>query len=117
MATRPVIRPPRPNDVVLDQAQGSRSPESILRVIRENIGGFKYTYQKYLRNSPELGGMISLQFTIAPSGDIIAIKVAKSNTGDAGLDTDIMDKARRMKFDQIEKGNVTVTYAFVLDRQ
>ena len=51
------------------------------------------------------------------SGDIVAIKVVDSNTGDGELDEEILDKARRMKFDQIEKGNVTVTYAFILDRQ
>jgi len=40
-----------------------------------------------------------------------------SNTGDTELDEEILDKARRMKFEAIEKGNVTVTYAFILDRQ
>jgi len=43
--------------------------------------------------------------------------VVSSTTGVASLDDEIKDKARRMKFDSIEKGNVTVTYAFVLDRQ
>jgi TonB family protein len=96
---------------------GSRSPESILRVIRSNIGGFQYSYQKYLRDNPNLGGKISLKFTIRPSGDIVEITIVSSNTGNGTLDEEIKDKARRMKFDQIEKGNVTVTYAFVLDKQ
>jgi TonB family protein len=117
MSTRARIAPPKPSDVELGGEAGSRSPESILRVIRQHIGGFQYTYQKYLRDNPGLGGKISLKFTIAPSGDIIAISVVASNTGNGGLDDEIKDKARRMKFDQIEKGNVTVTYAFVLDRQ
>lgn len=117
MATRAKIAPPKPSDVELGGEAGSRSPESILRVIRQHIGGFQYTYQKYLRDNPGLGGKISLKFTIAPSGDIIAINVVSSNTGNGELDDEIKDKARRMKFDQIEKGNVTVTYAFVLDKQ
>jgi len=117
MSTRARIAPPKPSDVELGGEAGSRSPESILRVIRQHIGGFQYTYQKYLRDNPGLGGKISLKFTIAPSGDIIAISVVASNTGNGGLDDEIKDKARRMKFDQIEKGNVTVTYAFVLDKQ
>lgn len=117
MATRAKIAPPKPSDVELGGEAGSRSPESILRVIRQHIGGFQYTYQKYLRDNPGLGGKISLKFTIAPSGDIIAISVVSSNTGNGELDDEIKDKARRMKFDQIEKGNVTVTYAFVLDKQ
>ena len=111
------IEPPTLNDVVLGGEAGTRSPESILRVIRSSIGGFQYTYQKYLREHPELGGKISLQFTIAPNGSIIAIQIVGSNTGNPELDEEIRDKARRMAFDPIEKGNVTVTYAFVLDKQ
>jgi TonB family protein len=117
VATRARIAAPKPSDVELGGEAGSRSPESILRVIRSNIGGFQYSYQKYLRDNPNLGGKISLKFTIAPSGDIIQISIVSSNTGNGTLDDEIKDKARRMKFDQIEKGNVTVTYAFVLDKQ
>jgi len=117
IATRPRISAPTPQDVVLGGEAGSRSPESILRVIRGNLGGFQYTYQKYLRDHPELGGKISLKFTIAPSGSIVAIQLVSSNTGSSELDEEIKDKARRMAFDAIDQGNVTVTYAFVLDKQ
>jgi TonB family protein len=117
VATRGIVHPPKPTDVDVGGEAGSRSPESILRVIRTHVGGFRYTYEKALKERPDLGGKISLRFTIAPSGDITAIEVVSSSTGDADLDEQIKDKAKRMKFDQIEQGNVTVTYAFVLDRQ
>jgi len=115
-STRARIAPPRPSDIELGGEAGSRSPESILRVIRAHLGGFQYAYQKHLRADSTLGGKISLKFTIAPSGDIVAISVVASNTGSAALDQEILDKARRMKFDAIAKGNVTVTYQFVLDK-
>jgi len=99
-----------------DTEAGSRSPESILRIIRAHTGGFQYTFQKYLKLNPSIGGKLSLKFTISAPGDIIAISVASSNTGSAELDDEIKDKARRMKFDPIEKGNVTVTYAIVLNK-
>jgi TonB family protein len=86
-------------------------------VIRAHQGGFQYTFQKYLKQNPDLGGKVSLKFTISPAGDVIAISIAGSNTGRSELDEEIRDKARRMKFDQIEKGNVTVTYAIVLNKQ
>lgn len=111
------IAPPKPSDVELGGEAGIRSPESILRVIRQHIGGFRYSYAKFLRDNPNLGGKITLKFTIAPSGDIIAIQIVSSNTGEPILDAEIMGKAKRMKFDQIEKGNVTVTYTFTLDKQ
>ena len=117
VATRARIAPPRPNDVEIGGEAGSRSPESILRVIRDHLGGFRYTYEKFLKENPQVGGRISLKFTIAPTGDIVAIELAGSSTGLAALDEEIKDKARRMRFEPIEKGNVTVTYAFVLDRQ
>ena len=116
-ALRPHVSAPRPSDVELGGDAGSRSPESILRVIRQGMGGFRYVYEKYLRDNPNLGGKISLRFTIAPSGDIIQIAVVSSNTGDESLDGTLMGQAKRMKFDAIEKGNVTVTYAFLLDKQ
>ena len=116
-AMRGIIPSPKPSDVELGGDAGTRSPESILRVIRQHIGGFRYSYAKFLRDNPNLGGKITLKFTIAPSGDIIAIQIVSSNTGEPSLDDDIKDKAKRMKFDQIERGNVTVTYTFTLDKQ
>ena len=115
IATRGKINPPKPSDVELGGEAGSRPPESIRRVIRANIGGFRLTYEKYLKQNPNIGGKISLKFTISPSGDILSISVASSNTGNSELDDEIKDKARCMKFDPIEKGNVTVTYAFTFN--
>lgn len=117
VALRPTISAPKPTDVELGGEAGTRSPESILRVIRSHIGGFRYSYEKALKQNPDIGGKIALKFTIAPDGTIVSIDVVSSTTGEASLDDEIKDKARRMKFDSIEKGNVTVTYAFVLDRQ
>lgn len=112
------IAPPKASDIELSgDGTGPRTPESVLRVIRQHVGAFQYTYQKFLRIHPGLGGQISLRFTIAPSGDIIAISLVRSNTGNAELDDEIKEKARRMKFDQIDGRNLTVTYHFALDRQ
>lgn len=115
-AVRAKVAVPKATDIELGGESGSRSPESILRVLRSHMGGFRYTYEKFLRANPKLGGRISLKFTIAPSGDIVAITIVKSETGHVALDQEILDKAKRMKFDQIEKGNVTVTYTLDLDK-
>lgn len=116
-AVRARISPAKASDIELSgEGAHSRSPESILRVIRQYTGSFQYTYQKFLRNDPGLGGKLSLKFTIAPGGDIVAVTVVRSNTGNAELDDEIRDKARRMKFGKVEGGNLTVTYHFTLDR-
>jgi TonB family protein len=100
-----------------DTAVGSRSPESILKVIRANIGDFQRIYESHLKENLGIGGKILLKFTISPAGDIIAISLMSSNTGDHALDEEIKARVRLMKFEPIEKGNVTVTYAFVLDNR
>jgi len=117
IAIRGKIDPPKSSDIELSGDAGARSPESILRVIRAHVGGFRYSYEAHLRNNPNLGGRLTLKFTIAPSGDIVAISIAGSNTRETTLDDEIVVKARRMKFDQIEKGNVVVTYSMVLEPQ
>ena len=111
-------KPEKPATVAKDttEEQGVRSPESILRVIRQHVGGFRYSYEKHVRNHPEVGDKISLKFKIAASGDIVSCVVDKG-TGSSDLDMEIVDKARRMRFEQIEKGFVSITYEFVLDRR
>jgi len=86
-------------------------------VIRAHVGGFRYSCEKYLRKNPTASGKISLRITIAPNGDVVAINVTSSSTGMPALDEEIKRKTQYMHFEPIEKGNVTVTYAFVLDRQ
>jgi len=112
--TRGTITPPKPVDVELGGEAGTRSAESILRVIRAHIGGFRYTYEKFLRTDSTLKGKITFKFTIAASGDIVAIGLESSSTGSKALDAELMNKARRMRFDEVEHGNVTVTYTFDL---
>ena len=107
---------PKASEKDTAEAEGVRSPESILRVVRQHIGGFRYTYEKFLRSHAGQSNKISLKFKIDAAGDIRSMDVVES-TGSPELDQEIVDKARRMKFDQIEKGFVTVTYAFVLDQK
>lgn len=99
-----------------DSIAGARTPESILKVIRHNIGKFQAKYQEKLSVVPDLSGKISINFTIAPSGKIIAIKALSSKTGCPALDQEILNIAKEMEFESIPRGNVTVTYSFVLDK-
>lgn len=115
---KPVIKPGQKLDTIGAGGEaGSRSPESIAQVVRRTTGAMQSIYEQYLRNNPDLGGKISLKFTIAASGDVVKIDVVSSNTGNKDLDEQIKERARQMKFDQIESGSVTVTYAFALNRK
>lgn len=93
---------------------GHRPPETILRVLRAHIPGFRLTAQKYRNQGLVRARSFAATFTIAASGDIKAIAVAKGS-GNAGLDAELLDKFRRMRFDPIDKGNVTTTYSLSLE--
>lgn len=95
---------------------GSRTPKSILEVVRSNVAYFQQIYQRYLRTNPGISGKISIKFTISPQGDIVSIARLSSNTTCFPLDKEIVEAAKMMKFDSIPFGNVTVTYAFVLEK-
>jgi hypothetical protein len=97
--------------------EGTRSPASILQVIRNHQGGFQYIFEKHLRKNYTLGGRIAFKFTINPEGDITTITVVESNTSSLLLDEELKKRASQMKFDRIEKGDVTVTYAIVLNNK
>jgi len=94
----------------------SRTPESILAVIKLNVDQFTKIYEKYLRGDITLGGKISIRFTIAPSGDIIAAKVVDRKILCPSLEREIISQVRHMKFETIPLGNTTVTYAFVFKK-
>jgi len=115
-APRAKLAAPEPTDMECGGDVGMRSPESILRVIRQHMGAFRGKYEQARKANPGLGAKLSIRFTIGPDGKIVQISVVSSSTGDAAFDAAIREMARRMKFDAIERGNVTVTYALQLDR-
>ena len=94
----------------------SRTPESILVVIKSNVDKFTSIYEKYLRGDISLGGKISIRFTIAPSGNVIAAKVVDRKFICPSLEREIISQVRHMKFETIPLGNTTVTYAFVFKK-
>jgi len=102
------------SDIALAGDTAVRSRESILQVISRHLGGFRHTSAKFLKEEPNLRGKIPLQFVISPSGDIVRVTVIGSSTGNAVLDEEIKDKARRMKFDAVETGTITVSMAITL---
>lgn len=111
------VNSPRPDPAPDDTAKGARTPESILKVIRLHVGTFRRVYESHLRSNPNLGGKITMKFVIASSGDIVGAEIVGSNLGEKSLELDLLELAKKMKFDPIEVGKTTITYSFVLDKQ
>jgi len=111
------VEAPKPSDIALSGDSGVRSPESIVRVIRQHVGGFRYAYELHLKTGSTLTGRIALRFSISPAGDVVAVSILSSTTANPRFDEEIKRRIRRMKFDQIETGTCQVTYAIVFERQ
>lgn len=101
---------PKPSDITLSGDSGVRSPESILRVIRQHLGGFRYAQERFLKSDSSLSGKLALQFTISPAGDVVAVSIVSSTTRNESFDDEIKLRIRRMKFDQIVSGTCKVLY-------
>jgi len=107
---RAKVEVPKPSDITLSGDSGVRSPESIVRVIRQHVGGFRYAQERFLKSDSSLSGKLALQFTISPAGDVVAVSIVSSTTRNESFDDDIKLRIRRMKFDQIETGLCKVLY-------
>lgn len=81
-----IPRYPVDSDLVIDGDRTVRSKASLLRVLRANYGGFKYSYETHLKANPKLRGNLVLRFSIAPqTGEVLSIVVISSNMGDEAL--------------------------------
>jgi len=117
------IEPPNPNNY-LDCAPrdrgvtGSRSRESIQRVIMQNMSALRYAYNKRLREKPGLSGKINIKFAVDESGGVIFAQLLESTMGDSALEETVVNKVKSLMFEKIDKsGDVTeIIYPFVFSR-
>ena len=99
-----------------EQARGERSAKSVMDVINAHYGRIMYTYNKYLRQNPSLRGKISIDVTIAASGRVSRVKVVESSIDNPNFINDILSILRRLNFERIDSGSITVNLPFVFNR-
>ncbi len=97
-------------------AMGNRSPENVMQVINSQQGRIMYTYNKYLRNDPNLSGKVSLDVTIEANGRISKITVLESTISNQNFVRDLTNIIRRLKFPPIAEGSITINLPFVFNR-
>jgi len=96
------------------EVRGSLDKELIRRIIRRHINEVKFCYEKELTRSPNLQGRVMVQFTIAPTGAVVASIVQSSTVGNPIVEQCIAGAVRRWEFPKPQGGIVVVTYPFVL---
>jgi TonB family protein len=91
--------------------RGERSPDSIAGIVASYRGGIDFVYKKTLRENPLLKGTITVEFTIAPNGEVIQCRVVSSTLNDPAFEELLVKRILQWKFPPLPGvQNATVTY-------
>jgi len=108
----------RPPDVIPGRpaVRGQLDKEIIRRVIRRHINEVKFCYDQELEKQPELKGRIAVQFTIAPTGQVVTSVMQSSTIGSRRVESCVVKAVRRWEFPKPRGGGIViVTYPFVFN--
>jgi TonB family protein len=105
-----------PDFIVGDpNVRGSLDKEIIRRIVRRHINEVRYCYEQALAARPKLEGRLAVQFTIAPTGQVLAAVLASSSLGAPAVESCIVNAVKRWEFPQPRGGGlVIVSYPFQL---
>ena len=87
-----------------------RTYDEIERVFQQNKGGIFNLYNRARRKNPDLSGQVVVELTIAPSGQVIAVRILSSELGDKKLERKIELKIKKFKFAKANVSEIIVTY-------
>ncbi|VAX12952.1 Putative TolA protein [hydrothermal vent metagenome] len=88
----------------------ARSQEEIELVFQKNKGAIYSLYNRALRRDPTLQGKVLLELTIAPSGQIIRIRILSSELAAPKLEKRLLSRIKLFHFAARDVDTVTVTY-------
>jgi TonB family protein len=84
-------------------------------MIRDHLGEVKSCYEPELVKKPDLQGRMTVQFTIAASGRVVAAALEESTMGDALVESCTVAAVHRWQFPELcSRGILIVSYPFVL---
>jgi len=110
-ARRPRVVPQRP------RVEGSLDKPIIRKVVRQHRREIRYCYEKQLHQEPGLEGRVEVQFTVAASGDVVAVLVEETTLENAALEQCMQQKIRKWSFPAWKgEGVVKVNYPFEFSR-
>lgn len=98
--------------VTEDTVLGSRSIESIRKVLDANKGAIYAIYRRALRQDPSLEGKVTVNMEIAPSGAVSAIKLVFSELESAELEKKLLSRIRLVNFGEQQVTQTVLDYSF-----
>jgi TonB family protein len=105
----------RAPETIIGQAtvRGSLDKEIIRRIIRRHINEVRFCYETELTKKASLSGRISVQFTIAGTGQVIASVLQSSTMGNVHVESCVVQAVRRWELPKpVAGGIVIVSYPF-----
>jgi TonB family protein len=96
-----------------EDGKSARSQESIAQVVDSYKGGISFLYNKALRENPTLRGIVTVEFIIAASGDVIDCRVVSSSMKNPSFEEALIKRVLQWKFPSISAGDVTISYPIV----
>ncbi|MCF6324988.1 MAG: TonB family protein [Gammaproteobacteria bacterium] len=92
------------------RAGNQRSEEAIAYVIDQNKSKLHAIYRSARRNNPGIMGMIVLEITILPSGEVEGVTIKSSELNNARLEARLIARIKQFDFGSKNVNKVTVTY-------
>lgn len=89
----------------------TRSQGAIKEVLTSHRGSIDFIYRKALRDNPALKGTVVIEFTIAPSGEIVSARIVSSTVKDQAFEQQVLKRIQTWKFPPFpESGNTVIKY-------
>jgi TonB family protein len=86
----------------------------VLKVVRRHQSEIRYCYESELQKHPELGGKITVAWTIGSSGSVESAEVAESGLRNETVESCIVQRIRRWNFPEPKGGQeVAITFPWV----
>ena len=90
--------------------KASRSIEEIKLVFERNKGAIYAIYNRALREDPALQGKVVLELKIAPSGEVLDVRIASSELHAAELEGKLLARIRQFDFGSKDVEQIVVTW-------
>lgn len=107
------VEHPSLSDFKVKNKKGSnRTASDIMKIVRRRAPGLRHVYNNYLKKNPGFQGKITLEFTIAPKGEITDISIVSSTTQNSKFDAEIQKLVGSWVFLRVKSGETIVSIPF-----
>ncbi len=93
-----------------ERAPGGRSKEDVSMVFDQNKGALYALYERQRRKTLGLEGTVVLELTVAPSGDVTAVRIVSSDLNSPALEARLIARIKQFSFGAMDSPPLTVIF-------